>query len=84
VELALSLETKFLFGDDGDTGRFIARGGAGDDAGDLLGGEWGGGDGAVAGCLVGVWNESHGTLSMLSIKRGWQVEVAMTACLVKE
>lgn len=73
----MSLETKFLFGDDGDTGRFIARGGAGDDAGDLLGGEWGGGDGAVAGCLVGVWNESHGDYIVDQERAA--VEVAMTA-----
>ena len=48
MQLALSLETKVLLGNDGDAGGFIARGGARDDTGDLLGGERGRGDGAVA------------------------------------
>ena len=48
MQLALSLETKILLGNDGDAGGFIARGGTCDDTRNLLGGERGRGDGAVA------------------------------------
>lgn len=48
MKLALPLETEIFLGNDGDAGGFIARGGACDDTGDLLGGERGRGDGAVA------------------------------------